>query len=866
MSTESITIVNYALHSVLIGAAGWLLVRFVLRDAAHRAILANLVVLMCLYVPFNISMNDLFPATASDPVWTPLRETFEHDWRVSVVSTPMQTVAPVEAQPRWDVNRAVEIVRVIAWAGAVLYWLWLLAQVVRVQWWAWRLRPLTQEEWNKLPQELNPERVFVFDHAGPPCVAGWLFPKIAVPASTFDSFCMREWRWLLRHEGEHLRFHDTVALLLQNIVRGFLWWNPLVHALIEEYARAREEACDAAAVGESRDHDDYAEFLLAASARSRGGHACVVPIARSRPAGRLKARLVALLEARGVRRKIGAWFMLACVAFAVIAPRVIASFGIVMASSSAAAEVSKPDDGALMTRAYKVPPDFLTREPPGAPKTSNTAGRTARQLLEKHGVTFPEGASAMYQASTSQLIVRNTRANLDLTDNVVYQLSGVLPLVLVECRLIAADAHLGKHGQVFAAAEVDTLIHDLATRSEMKMLTSPRITTHAGHKAIVEVVREVMPKTGPDGKPAGELKSLGPRIELTPGQERDKKLPLEVKIEMGVDPALQDLWSGEDAGKADWDRIITHRASAKATLGHGEALLLHLNTLKRPVDLLVSVKAIDPTGKETGSFQTVHPPRKDVAGVDLKDSPADPWAVRVYRVPESFTGKPTPVKVLQAAGIEFPRGADAQWKDGQLTVRNSVANLDRIEEWLDKQRPPATALVADLRVHVAKIRGDVLKRLEEWFPPDPETKNKTEEFRQQNGGAVPATLLASMWTVSGVITEKQMQFIRMQLAKTGEKMQQVTLKADSEARWLIGSLPKDFDGQTVRVMAERGGDGHTLELMIETDRQAPPPANRATTSVTIWPGQTVIMGAMTANNTSRLMFITGNKHEAGSSK
>jgi hypothetical protein len=92
MSAETITLLNFIVHSLVIGAAAWLLVRFVIRDAMRRCILANLAVLMCLYSPFDISMRDLFPPQQPVPVWTPLRETFEADWRV--------TVAPVTS-PSW---------------------------------------------------------------------------------------------------------------------------------------------------------------------------------------------------------------------------------------------------------------------------------------------------------------------------------------------------------------------------------------------------------------------------------------------------------------------------------------------------------------------------------------------------------------------------------------------------------------------------------------------------------------------------------------------------------------------------------------------------------------------------------------------
>lgn len=93
---------------------------------------------------------------------------------------------------------------------------------------------------------------------------------------------------------------------------------------------------------------------------------------------------------------------------------------------------SEPID-ILVTKEYKVPPSFITALPastsgPTAGGGSNVAAGSlpsiaarsgAREFLENSGVTFPEGASANYIASTSRLIVKNTQANLDLVDTLV---------------------------------------------------------------------------------------------------------------------------------------------------------------------------------------------------------------------------------------------------------------------------------------------------------------------------------------------------------------------------------------------------------------------------------------------------------------
>jgi general secretion pathway protein D len=97
------------------------------------------------------------------------------------------------------------------------------------------------------------------------------------------------------------------------------------------------------------------------------------------------------------------------------------------------------DTTTLIQKQYKVPPSFITRVSgggaeaggglaPGGPGDitksagggSGIAGRLdAVEFLKAGGVTFPEGASAVYLAGSSTLIVRNTQENLDLIDTLV---------------------------------------------------------------------------------------------------------------------------------------------------------------------------------------------------------------------------------------------------------------------------------------------------------------------------------------------------------------------------------------------------------------------------------------------------------------
>lgn len=104
------------------------------------------------------------------------------------------------------------------------------------------------------------------------------------------------------------------------------------------------------------------------------------------------------------------------------------------------------------TRSYRVPPDFLSggggdagapapaaapADPFAAPGGAAAGGsslitrKTAKQILEAQGITFPEGSSASFNPANSTLVVRNTQPNLDLVEAYVESITKGGPKMVV---------------------------------------------------------------------------------------------------------------------------------------------------------------------------------------------------------------------------------------------------------------------------------------------------------------------------------------------------------------------------------------------------------------------------------------------------
>jgi len=112
--------------------------------------------------------------------------------------------------------------------------------------------PLAGVDRNALAAALGLRRALrVMQHpaVAAPCVTGWLRPVILLPPGLAQTLTDEELRLTLAHEMAHVRRGDLLLALLPALARALFFFHPLVWWASAEWGAAREEACDALALG-----------------------------------------------------------------------------------------------------------------------------------------------------------------------------------------------------------------------------------------------------------------------------------------------------------------------------------------------------------------------------------------------------------------------------------------------------------------------------------------------------------------------------------------------------------------------------------------------------------------------------------------
>ncbi len=128
-----------------------------------------------------------------------------------------------------------------------------------------------------------------------PMTAGIFKPFIFLPEDLLEKLTDNQFRGVLMHEASHIRHWDQAAGILQRLAKAIFWWNHLAYALSKTHARAREEISDNHVLLLS-DSREYAECLIdLAEKTSRFKHAAAT-VGMGAPHIPLKSRIKYILS------------------------------------------------------------------------------------------------------------------------------------------------------------------------------------------------------------------------------------------------------------------------------------------------------------------------------------------------------------------------------------------------------------------------------------------------------------------------------------------------------------------------------------------------------------------------------------------
>jgi len=125
-----------------------------------------------------------------------------------------------------------------------------------------------------------------------PTVLGWLRPVILVPVEFLTGLPASHVSALLAHELAHIRRHDYLASVLQNVAEAILFYHPGVWWISGQVRVEREACCDDLAVAAGGDVLIYVRALSELESRQPGGFRAL-PAANG---GSLVNRIQRLLE------------------------------------------------------------------------------------------------------------------------------------------------------------------------------------------------------------------------------------------------------------------------------------------------------------------------------------------------------------------------------------------------------------------------------------------------------------------------------------------------------------------------------------------------------------------------------------------
>lgn len=372
----------------------------------------------------------------------------------------------------------------------------------------------------------------------------------------------------------------------------------------------------------------------------------------------------------------------------------------------------------LTTRSFNVPSDFLSvgdadpltppadpfaanASPPAPEPTTKIPRRSARQVLEAAGITFPEGASAAFNPLTGLLKITNTQPNLDLveaffdsgchlpTKNIAFALTLIEgPGELI--RQINADA-----SKTANASKQLTKLLDLAQKpgSSVRTAGAAFLETKSGTRATADTVCEPwftnrkMADTRSDSSESPEMQPHGLRLALEPivhadGQTVELSLDLELSPPVNEKPrAGTDDSSNDSPAPAPAPSISSAHFSSTLIMSDGSTRLIGIT--QKNGDILQAAFI------STAIHYAEGTPHPFARGIPTTTKTPKGMASITFQIPphlfESIMpSQPTPFREwLIEQGITFPPGALLEFQNGLLQMTNTEENIESIAVLID---------------------------------------------------------------------------------------------------------------------------------------------------------------------------------------
>ena len=476
-----------------------------------------------------------------------------------------------------------------------------------------------------------------------PALMGLFRPTIVVPPALDEALDAHQLRMVILHESGHVKRHDLIFHWFALALLALHWFNPLCWLAAWLFRADREAACDATVLNackeDSRALYGHTLLILQEGLSSRLQFRPLVGVLGS--ADMLRERIVEIAHFGrssrwvGVSAVIGMTFMSLGLAVFAAEPA--------KPKTPAPASPEATADKGLETRVYKLPPSFF--KPSGAEANSDQI--EPKSWLADQGVDFPEGASAVYSKTSSQLVMRNTVKNLNVADKLIdlqlVELEKSRRQVYITTKLVVFDEK--EIGKAFAMVpdqnnltpatpkadplsligaltdpQFQVVMRALSQRRLEALLVLPSVATRSRQNASVEVVREFQFPTeyepganGADAKPvAFEKRDIGFKMGVLPAISGGG-----TTVELSLSPEITTFMEMKDFGKGVRQPVFSSNSiTTSVVINDGDTIELAgempiSNFLldpkakditappakRYPVLLFVTARLIDPSGQ-----------------------------------------------------------------------------------------------------------------------------------------------------------------------------------------------------------------------------------------------------------------------------